>query len=85
MQYVPKLSTEEIEENHKHFIERISLYRKKGLDFDENRKFILEKIKPLKGNILEIGVHEILKQYKMNIVRMNFRTFIIFFLFHAFK
>ena len=55
MQYIPKLSAKEIEENHKCFNERLSLYRKKELDFVENRKFILKKAGPLQGRILEIG------------------------------
>ena len=55
MQYIPKLSAKEIEENHKYFNERISLYRKKKLDFVENRKFILKKAGHLQGRILEIG------------------------------
>ena len=55
MQYFPKLSAGEIEENHKHFEKRISLYKEKSLDFFENRKFILEKAEPLEGSILELG------------------------------
>lgn len=55
MRYIPKLSAGEIEENHKHFEERLSLYKEKGLDFFESRKFILEKAKPLEGSILELG------------------------------
>ena len=55
MRYIPKLSAQEIEENHKHFSERVSLYKKKGLDSAESRKFILEKVRPLEGSILEIG------------------------------
>ena len=55
MQYIPKLSAKEIEENHKCFNERRSLYRKKELDFVENRKFILKKAGALQGRILEIG------------------------------
>ena len=55
MQYDPKLSAKEIEENHKHFSERVSLYKKKGLDFVKNREFILEMAHSLQGSILEIG------------------------------
>lgn len=55
MQYIPNLSAKEIEDNHKCFNERDSLYKKKELDFVESRKFILEKAGPLQGNILEIG------------------------------
>ena len=55
MEYIPKLTDKEIEENHKIFSERASLYKKKGLDFAEERKFILERVFPLEGNILEVG------------------------------
>ena len=55
MQYDPKLSEEEIEENHKHFSQRVSLYKKNGLDFEKSREFILKKAHPLKEAILEIG------------------------------
>lgn len=53
--YKPRLSHKEIEENHKRFTERISLYKGKGLSFAESRQFILEKACPLDGSILEIG------------------------------
>ncbi len=55
MRYIPKLSAGEIEENHKHFEKRLFLYKEKGLDFFESRKFILEKAKPLESSILELG------------------------------
>ena len=55
MQYIPELSAKEIEKNHKCFNERLVLYRKKELDFVENRKFILKKAGHLQGRILEIG------------------------------
>ena len=55
MQYLPELSAKEIEENHERFSERVSVYRKKGLDYTETRRLMLEKVKPLSGTILEIG------------------------------
>jgi len=55
MQYVPKLTPEEIEQNYKRFRERISIYKEKGLDFAKSRGFILEKAGPLQSSILEIG------------------------------
>lgn len=55
MRYVPKMTQEEIEDNHDLFEERQRYYREKGLDFHENRKFILDKTGQLNGNILEIG------------------------------
>ncbi|NQU18633.1 class I SAM-dependent methyltransferase, partial [bacterium] len=55
MQYIPKLTKSEIEENHKYFIERVSIYKKRGIDFFVTRRSILEKVYPLKGRILEIG------------------------------
>ena len=55
MRYIPKLTRKEIKENHKHCVERLSIYKKRGLDFSKNREFILEKAGPLRGRILEIG------------------------------
>ena len=55
MQHIPRLDPKEVEENHKHFTERISLYKDKYLDFIKSREFILKKAYPLQGNILEIG------------------------------
>ena len=55
MECFPKLNRKEIEENHKHFSERVSLYKKRGLDFLGSREFILAKAAPLEEDILEIG------------------------------
>ena len=55
LEYMPKLSNEEVVENHKHFSERVSLYQKKGLDFVKSREFVLKKAHPLQDSILEIG------------------------------
>jgi len=55
MRYIPKLTPKEIEQNHKRFKQRISLYKEKGLDFVRSRGFILEKAGLPQGSILEIG------------------------------
>ena len=55
MKYTPKLAKKEIEENQRHFAERMRLYKRLGLDFTNSRKFILKKAQPLRGKILEIG------------------------------
>jgi len=55
MEYTPKLTDKEIEEVHEHFEERLTVYRNRGLDFDKYRKFILDKVSPLEGSILELG------------------------------
>lgn len=55
MEYVPELTSEEIEEVHKHFEERLALYRDRGLDFNKYRKFLLDRASSLEGNILELG------------------------------
>ena len=55
MEYIPKLTDKEIEEVHKHFEERLAIYRDKGMDFDKYRKYILDKIVPLESKILELG------------------------------
>jgi ubiquinone/menaquinone biosynthesis C-methylase UbiE len=45
----------EVLENHKRYLERINSYKKFGYDVERERTFILEKSKPIEGNILEIG------------------------------
>lgn len=55
MKYIPKFSWKEIEQNHRHYIDRITHYRNRGFDFEDSRRFIIEKVHPLKGKILEIG------------------------------
>jgi len=55
MQYIPRLTRKQIEENHKHFSERALVYKKKGLNYIKTREFILREARPLQGNILEIG------------------------------
>jgi ubiquinone/menaquinone biosynthesis C-methylase UbiE len=55
MKYIPELTDMEIKENHRHFEERASVYKRKGLDFMKSREFIIGKAGPLKGRILEIG------------------------------
>ena len=55
MEYIPKLTDEKIEEVHKHFEERLAVYKNRGLDFDKYRKFLLDRASSLEGNILELG------------------------------
>ncbi|RKY41034.1 MAG: hypothetical protein DRP85_07345 [Candidatus Makaraimicrobium thalassicum] len=55
MNYVPELTDEQVKDNHKLFEERASIYKSKGLDSAESREFILEKARPIRGRILEIG------------------------------
>jgi len=55
MKYAPKLTKKEIDENHRHFSERIGLYKKLGLDFKNSREFIVKISRPLSGPMLEIG------------------------------
>jgi len=42
-------------ENHKRYLERISLYKSFGYDIEQEREFIIEKSEPLYGDILEVG------------------------------
>ena len=42
-------------ENHKRYCERLELYKKFGYDVEEERDFIIDKAKPVYGEILEIG------------------------------
>ncbi len=55
MRFIPEISIKETKANHKDFMKRISIYRKRGLDFIGSRKFMLKKSGPLRGSILEIG------------------------------
>lgn len=50
-----KLDNAEIEENKKRFLERLSLYRSYGYDQISSREFIVQKVGPIKGEILEVG------------------------------
>lgn len=45
----------ELIENHKRYLERIAIYRQYGYDIDKERSFIIEKARPISGNILEVG------------------------------
>ncbi len=42
-------------ENHKRYLDRVTYYKTFGYDFEKERKFILEKARPLIGRILEVG------------------------------
>ena len=55
MRYIPKVSHESVEENHRHFMERVSIFKKRGFDFSRSLRFVLKKAEPLHGSILEIG------------------------------
>jgi len=55
MQFIPDISTKEIKAGHKRFKDRISIYKRSGLDFMGSRELMLNKAEPLQGNILEIG------------------------------
>lgn len=45
----------EIIENHKHFLERVALYKEYGYNIEKERFFIIEKARPVSGAILEAG------------------------------
>jgi len=45
----------QLEENHKKYLERIAFYRQFGYDLEKEREFILDKSMPISGKILEIG------------------------------
>jgi len=46
---------DEVIENHKRYLERVSFYRSFGYDLEKERDFILDKSLPIAGKILEIG------------------------------
>lgn len=45
----------EVIENHEKYLERVALYQKFGYDIDKERSLIIEKARPVSGNILEAG------------------------------
>jgi 2-polyprenyl-3-methyl-5-hydroxy-6-metoxy-1,4-benzoquinol methylase len=45
----------EIIDNHARYQERLALYQTFGYDVDSERAFIIEKSRPVAGNILEVG------------------------------
>ena len=55
MRYIPKVTPESVRENHRHFMERVSIFKKRGFDFSRTLRFVLKKAEPLRGSILEIG------------------------------
>ena len=55
MEYVPRLTDEGIKEVNDHFMQRLTVYKNRGLDLDEYRKLLLDKMVPLEDNILELG------------------------------
>lgn len=55
MEYIPRLTDEEINRVHEHYEQRLALYKDKGLDFDKYRRFLLDKVSPLENEILELG------------------------------
>lgn len=55
MNSILNLTKSDIVSNYQELNGRLSVYKKKGIDFFANRNFILEKIIPVKGKILEIG------------------------------
>jgi len=46
---------DEVVNNNKKFLERIEFYKNFGLDHIKERRFIIDKSRPINGNILEIG------------------------------
>lgn len=45
----------EVLENHTKYLERKKTYLSYGFDIDQERQLVLDKAKPLSGNILEVG------------------------------
>ncbi len=45
----------ELLENYKRYLERKALYKSFGYDIDKERAFIIEKVQPIYGDILEAG------------------------------
>jgi len=49
------ISTSELYENNRRYLERMEMYRQLGYDIDRERSFIIEKARPISGKILEAG------------------------------
>jgi ubiquinone/menaquinone biosynthesis C-methylase UbiE len=49
------MTEKELIENHNRNLERYALYIKFGRDIEQERSFIIEKARPISGNILEAG------------------------------
>jgi ubiquinone/menaquinone biosynthesis C-methylase UbiE len=49
------MTEKELIESHDRNLERYALYRKFGRDIEQERSFIIEKARPISGNILEAG------------------------------
>jgi ubiquinone/menaquinone biosynthesis C-methylase UbiE len=62
----------ELLENHKKYLERITIYKKFGYDIDRERTFVLEKSKPLNGNILEVGTGK--GYFTMELARKGYKV-----------
>lgn len=45
----------EVLENHKRYLERVSFYKRFGYNLEQERDFILDKSLPFSGRILEVG------------------------------
>jgi ubiquinone/menaquinone biosynthesis C-methylase UbiE len=55
MEYIPELTEKGIEEVHKHYKERLAIYKNSGLDFDKYGEFLLDRAASFEDNILELG------------------------------
>jgi phosphatidylethanolamine/phosphatidyl-N-methylethanolamine N-methyltransferase len=44
-----------INETYEEYLKRVSVYKEFGYDIEKERRYFFDKIKPLKGNILEVG------------------------------
>lgn len=49
------MDEKEILENHNKYLERKKIYLGYGFDIDQERQLVIDKAKPLSGNILEVG------------------------------
>jgi ubiquinone/menaquinone biosynthesis C-methylase UbiE len=58
-------------ENHENYLKRKALYNSFGYDMDKDRLFVLEKAKPLKGNILEAGTGK--GHFALELARAGYR------------
>ena len=50
-----KAKNQAVIENHQRYLQRLNLYKEAGYDIEAERRFILARARPIKGDILEIG------------------------------
>lgn len=67
------MTEKELIENHRCYLERVAIHQQHGYDIEKERSFIIEKAKPISGNILEVGTGK--GYFTMALARAGFNFF----------